>query len=381
MACRSFSILGWLPGCLRPAALLALLWLLVPGCRWGRAVVYNYANITDHRIFPARPLRAASSPARLPEALDGATLPDSVRYRGRAYTLEAFLEAHSTLAFLVLRRDTLRYEAYFKGWQSSDLANVFSVSKSVLSMLVGIALEEGYLGSEEDAVLQYLPELAGQGFEGLRLRHLLQMTAALDFDEGYRNPFADAAAFYYGRRLRRRSLALRVPDSAGRRFVYQSGVSQLLGLVLERALPEGVTLTSYLQRKLWTPLGMAYDASWSIDQKGPEAIEKTFCCLNLRARDLLRLGRLYLDEGRWGGRRLVPEAWVRRSTALDSADGSAWYYQYQWWLPSRRGDFMARGILGQYVYIDPARELVMVRLGRKEGGIDWPVFFQELSLE
>ena len=108
-------------------------------------------------------------------------------------------------------------------------------------------------------------------------------------------------------------------------------------------------------------------------------IEKTFCCLNAPARDFAKIGSLYLHQGRWRGQQLVPAEWVARSTAVDTTDGSVAHYQYQWWLPSADGDFMAQGILGQYIYVDPTRGLVVVRLGRKVGGVHWPQVFRGIA--
>jgi CubicO group peptidase (beta-lactamase class C family) len=137
-------------------------------------------------------------------------------------------------------------------------------------------------------------------------------------------------------------------------------------------------VTQYFQEKLWTPLEMEYDGSWSIDRK-KGGTEKAFCCINARARDFAKIGRLYLHKGNWNGRQIVPEKWVAESTTIDTTDGGVNYYKYQWWLPSTRGDFMAQGILGQYVYVDPARDVVIVRMGKNGGQVNWGEFFGALS--
>jgi CubicO group peptidase (beta-lactamase class C family) len=115
---------------------------------------------------------------------------------------------------------------------------------------------------------------------------------------------------------------------------------------------------------------MEYNASWSLDRE-ENGLEKTFCCINARARDYAKIGRLYLDKGRWNGKQIVSEEWVNRSTKIDETNGSVWYYQYQWWLPTKTGDFMANGILGQYIYVHPEKDLVIVRLGTDKGDADW----------
>jgi CubicO group peptidase (beta-lactamase class C family) len=167
---------------------------------------------------------------------------------------------------------------------------------------------------------------------------------------------------------------LKLKGVPGESFEYVSGNTQLLGLVLERAL-KGKTVTQYFQERIWTPLEMEYDASWSIDRK-KGGTEKTFCCVNARARDFAKIGRLYLNKGNWNGKQIVSKEWVEASTKASLKDGSVDYYQYQWWLPSTTGDFMAEGILGQYVYVNPAKNMVIVRMGKNNGRVDWSNFFR-----
>ncbi len=199
------------------------------------------------------------------------------------------------------------------------------------------------------------------------------MTSALKFNESYFNPFGHAATFYYGRNLKRETYKLKLKGTPGQKTEYVSGNTQLLGSVLERAL-KGKTITQYFQEKLWTPLEMEYDASWSIDKKNA-GTEKTFCCINARARDFAKIGRLYLNKGNWNGKQIVSQKWVEESTKVDTTDGSVDEYQYQWWLPSTTGDYMAEGILGQYIYVNPSNNLVIVRMGKNPGRIEWPNLF------
>jgi CubicO group peptidase (beta-lactamase class C family) len=191
------------------------------------------------------------------------------------------------------------------------------------------------------------------------------------------NPFGDAASFYYGRNLKHEVSQLKLKRAPGQQFEYVSGNTQLLGLILERAL-KVKTVTQYFQEKLWTPLEMEYDASWSIDKK-KNGIEKTFCCVNARARDFAKIGRLFLNKGKWDGKQIVSEKWVQASTSIDTTEGGVNFYKYQWWLPTKEGDFMAEGILGQYVYVDPKRNVIIVRMGKNNGNIDWSEFFVSLS--
>jgi CubicO group peptidase (beta-lactamase class C family) len=177
--------------------------------------------------------------------------------------------------------------------------------------------------------------------------------------------------------LRKSIAKLTLKELPGIQFDYVSGNTQLLGLILERAL-KGKNVTQYLQEKLWEPLGMEYSGSWSIDSE-KSGLEKTFCCLNARARDFAKIGRLYLQKGNWNGKQIVSEKWVKESTQIEISEGSASYYQYQWWLPSRDGDFMAHGILGQYIYVNPSKNMVIVRLGSSEGNANWESLFMGIA--
>ena len=161
-------------------------------------------------------------------------------------------------------------------------------------------------------------------------------------------------------------LRLDLSEEPGQEFIYKSGENALLGLILSRAI-KPKSITSYTQERLWDPLGMEYDGAWNLDDEG--GLEKTWCCLSAAARDFAKLGRLYLQEGVWKGEQVIPADWVAQSTRIDTSNGSAWNYQYQWWLVSENGgDFMAMGHLGQFVYVNPAEEVIIVRLGTSRGG-------------
>jgi CubicO group peptidase (beta-lactamase class C family) len=237
------------------------------------------------------------------------------------------------------------------------------MAKSITSILIGCAIDEGLIKSVEEPITKYIPELTKNGFNKVTIKHLLQMTSGIKF--------------YYGLNLRKEIGKMKLRTEPGKEFDYVSGNTQLLGLVLERSL-KNRTITQYLQEKIWKPLGMEYDASWSIDRK-KNGLEKTFCCLNARARDFAKIGRLYKNKGNWNGKQIVSQRWVEESTRLDTSEGSANFYQYQWWLPTPNEDFMAEGILGQFVYVNPTKDLIIVRLGKKEGKADWWTIFTSLA--
>lgn len=361
-------------------AALVLLPLLLTSCLVGREVYYNFASTTDYRIFPSRPLPVSAEPWHYAVAAVEKG-PRTVTTQGKEQPFDDFLAEHKTVAFLVIRRDTIVYERYFHGYDAAHMHTSFSAAKSIVSMLIGCAVNDSLIKDVQQPVTDFIPELKKNGFGQVTVEELLQMTSGLKFDESYDNPFGDAAKFYYGRRMYHYMAKMKLARPPGEHFEYQSGSSQLLGWVLERALRQHGdqrTITEYANDKLWAPLGMAYAGSWSIDRKN-DGIEKTFCCLNAPARDYAKFGSLYLHKGNWQGRQLVPAWWVEQSTRVDTTHASPWYYQYQWWLPSKDGDFMAHGLLGQYIYVNPAKDLVIVRLGTKEGGMEWDPVLHSLA--
>lgn len=354
--------------------------LLFGGCSVGRFFVYNFADTQDHKKFPSRPLVPSPEPYHYAVAIPERA-PKSIKVGEKEEVFDTFLEDHATVAFLIIHRDTIKYERYFQGYDPARIHTSFSMAKSVMSMLIGCAIDDGFITSVDQPVTDFIPQLRDNGFDKVTVEHVLQMTSGLDFEESYVNPFGTAARFYYGRRMYHYMERMELERAPGERFEYVSGNSQLLGFILERALSakgDQRTVTQYLQDRLWTPLGMEHPSSWSIDRKNG-GMEKTFCCINAPARDFAKLGSLYLHHGAWRDRQLLPSEWVAKSTAVDTSHGSAAHYQYQWWLPSEEGDFMAQGILGQFIYVDPAHELVIVRLGRKYGGVGWPGVFRALA--
>lgn len=362
-------------GVYRVLLLFALLFSL-NSCKIGRFVYYNFADITDHKIFPSRLVENDSTVFHFPQA-EEQKKPKKITIDGAEFNFDDYLKENKTVAFLIIQNDSIQYENYWYNYDQASVVASFSMAKSVMSILIGCAIDDGLISSVEDRVTDFIPELKQNGFEDVTIEHLLQMTSGLKFNEGYFNPFGEVATFYYGTNLRKSIEKLKLKRAPGLEFEYVSGNTQILGLILERAL-KGPSISSYLQEKLWQPLGMEYDATWSIDRK-KEGLEKTFCCLNARARDFAKIGRLYLNKGNWNGRQIVSEEWVARSTQVDTADGSSAKYQYQWWLPTENGDFMAKGILGQYIYVNPNRNLILVRLGKKKGEADWDKLLPKIA--
>jgi CubicO group peptidase (beta-lactamase class C family) len=275
-------------------------------------------------------------------------------------------------------------------------ATSFSVAMSFNSALIGIAINEGYIESIDEAIVNYLPELTGRGLEGVTIRHLLTMSSGIRYLEEERVfPFtwmSDDARTYYMPNLR--SLTLQVVPSSeppGEKFHFNNYHALLEGLILEKAT--GVPVSYYLQEKLWKPLGMEYPATWSVDSK-LDAFEKMAGGINASSIDYAKFGQLMVENGFWQGIQLIPQEWVRESTAPGSSDQRPWMtdnkfkenggnYRYHWWgktRPDGHYEFFAIGSYGQYIYICPQNKLVIVRNGNREGPVDdWPALLQALE--
>jgi len=346
--------------------------LCLTSCKVGRFFIYNFADIKDYKKFPKREIRNKTDQVfKFPTANEFTDLNSVVN------NFDEYVANNKTVAFLVIHNDTIKYERYYNKYNESSIVTSFSMAKSFTSILMGCAIEDKLILSVDEPITNYIPELKENGFEKVKIEHLLQMTSGLDFNESYFNPFGHAASFYYGRNLKKEIAKLKLKDEPGNEFNYVSGETQLLGLVLDRALKEK-SVSEYFEEKIWTPLQMEYDASWSIDKK-KDGLEKTFCCVNARARDFAKIGRLYLNKGNWNGNQIVPKEWVEISTQFSSLNGSYGGYQYQWWIPNTTGDFMAQGILGQFIFVSPSKKLIMIRLGKKYGNLDWVNLFEKIK--
>jgi len=356
--------------------LVIIITIFLSSCKFGRFVIYNFADLKDYKKFPSRTLLSNESKFKFSSIANG-EYPDTLILRDNSVAFDKVLEDHKTVAFLIIKNDTIQYEKYFNGYNQESIIPSFSMAKSITSILIGCAIDDGLIKSIEEPITNYIPELKKNGFEKVTIKHLLQMTSALKFSESYFNPFGHAASFYYGKNLKKEISKLKLKGTPGKNMEYVSGNTQLLGSVLESAL-KGKTITQYFQEKLWTPLEMEYDGSWSIDKKN-DGTEKTFCCINARARDFAKIGRLYLNKGNWNGKQIVSKNWVEESTKLDKTEGSVNEYQYQWWLPTTTGDYMAEGILGQYIYVNPSKNIIIVRMGKNHGRINWSDLFVALA--
>jgi hypothetical protein len=351
-----------------------------------RQVAWGDSRVTDYRLFPARAI-ATAPPVFHFQQRPAPELLQPIVYRSAGQTrrlgFEEFLAATNTTSFIVIKGDAILYEGYFTS---------FSIAKSFTSALVGIAIDEGAIGSVNDPVVAYLPELRGRGLGGLTIRHLLTMASGIRYvhDDAVSplqelTQFTDDGLSYAHPNLRRRALRLRAADEpVGTYFNYNNYYPQLLGMILERTTRRPPA--EYLQEKIWRRLGMEYPASWSLDSEAG-GFELMTAGINGRAIDFAKFGRLFLNDGAWNGAQIVPAAWVVESTAPDPNDTRPWrseraenawaerngYYKYLWWgtrHPDGSYTYEAHGKRGQRIAVSPGAGVVVVRFGFDEGGVD-----------
>jgi CubicO group peptidase (beta-lactamase class C family) len=340
-------------------------WTSVDSSTTARAMIWMGADVDDQERFPSRTIEAGDRPSALP---DGPEI-DLAGASPSGSDFEAFLRASDTLAFLVVQDDRVVYERYLGGSDPGTRQTSFSVAKSFLSTLIGIAIAEGAIDGLDDPVTDYLPELAerDERFERITLRDLLTMSSGLRYEEHVGPvPWGDDISTYYGADLREIGLnETEIVSEPGSAWHYNNYNPLLLGMVLERAT--GMPVAEYMSSRLWQPLGAEHDATWSLDSED-SGFEKMESGLNAAPIDYARFGSLFLHGGAWNGTRIVPEAWVRAATAADTTTDPAEEYQYYWWVDVERpGRFYGLGNFGQYVYVAPDADAVIVRNGREWG--------------
>jgi CubicO group peptidase (beta-lactamase class C family) len=361
------------------AAVYGWAWASLDRSSIARAMWWTEADVGDQYRFRARTIRASdeASALRIGAEIDP---PASERAEGG---LEAFLRETGTLAFVIVDDDRLVYERYYGGADRRTRHTSFSVAKSFLSTLVGIAIDEGLIGSVTDPITEYVPELLDRDprFEAITLKDLLSMSSGLRYEEQELPlPWGDDIDTYYGTDLR--TLALEdteIVGPPGRVWHYNNYNPLLIGMVLERAT--GTSVAEYMSTRLWQPLGAEVDATWSLDSED-SGFEKMESGLNAAAVDYARFGQLFLHEGEWSGSRIVSREWVAAATAADASTDPAWHYQYYWWLDTERAErFYALGNFGQYIYVAPDAGAVIVRNGR-DWGVDndeWVSVLRQLA--
>lgn len=327
-----------------------------------QALIHLYPKIDDRELFFRDTVSAPETPYLWAKSHD---------YNRIGFTAEetAYLDSMETVSFLIVRKDSILVEDYRNGWSDSMTSNIYSCTKSIVSLLAGAAYDEGCIASLDDPVSEYIPSYKKGLQAEVTVKDLLTMSGGMAWDEAYSSLFSLTTHGYYGNDLFDLVTKLEVSEKPGLQYDYRSGETQLLAFVVEAAT--GTTLSAYAEEKLWKPLGAEHDAYWLLDKENGD--EKAFCCFHTTARDAARFGALMLDYGKWEGQQIIsrdymqqalsPAVHLKNEWGEDSLD----YYGYQFWIQKYKGREyrLMRGMLGQYIVAIPEYDAVMVRLGKK----------------
>ena len=281
-------------------------------------------------------------------------------------TLTAVLAKFKAAGFLIIKDGKILNEQYYNGYSDTSLTNSFSVSKTMLTMMLGKAIEEGYIKGLDQPIVDFLPEYKDDSLAQLcTVGDLSSMTAGYDWSESYYLPLNPTAKAYYGRDITEQMLSRGFVKESGNEFEYLSGVTQLLGIVVRRSIDK--PLSQYLSEKFWKPLGMRTPAYWALDN--PDGMEKSYCCVYSNARDFAKFGQLILQDGKWNGKQLLDSSFV---ALMKTPNLSAFskveqpIYGYSLWLDYDHTTpfYSLIGHLGQYIAVVPDHNMVIVRLGK-----------------
>jgi CubicO group peptidase (beta-lactamase class C family) len=304
---------------------------------------------------------------------------------------EAMDAASNTQGWLIIHNDSIVYERYCGDFSSDRMATIFSVSKSITSLLCGIAVDDGYIHNIDDPVTDYLPELKKKDpmWQKLTIRHLLDMKSGLDFDDTYEftslkdlKMLNAMAKLNYGHNLMKQIKSLKFRCEPGTSRRYESMTAAILGVVIERA--SGKRFADYLSEKVWKPLGMESYALINIDSRKHDNAH-TFGGISTTIKDLAKIGCLYLHNGMWNGKRIVSEEWINQTTEFDSNNVGYhfnWYnINYEGYVRPEHSGYYALGICNQVLYVNPDNNLVMVRIGLHNNTCAIiPVLMEQLSI-
>lgn len=355
------------------AAALGILWM-----RFGKKIKVLYTSLNSFKdenlaytfqhtpqIQPTKKISRGTEPFQFLQE-NNAVLADGFMFEGTFYPSGKFMEDTKTSGMLVIKDDVIKYEKYFFGGDENTLFSSNSMGKSFVSVLMGIAIGEGYVESVEDPVGKYIPEFAGTELENIPVRACLQMASGINFNE-------DTDMSGFSMRTLLGMPAMKVISRYGVQeepYTYRRYISintEILGQVIKNAT--GRSLGEYMEEKLWKKIGAAHDAYWTLSN----GTELAMGGLSISLRDYGRFARLYLREGNYNGEQILSKEWVR-----DSLDISAEYsrpganldaynaigYGYQWWVPEGdKGEFMAIGVYGQWIYVNPSNQVIIVKTG------------------
>ena len=332
-----------------------------------KSIAKNFINI-DKLFETSIPIPASESPYIFnKKEFD---LPKSYDFEGKTFNLLDGLAHFHTDGLIILHDGEMLYENYWNGNSKDSKHIAFSVSKSILSALFGIVIEEGLIESVDDRVSKYLDDFAGTGYENVKIKNLLQMSSGIEFNEDYEDQNSDINKFgratAIGIPFRKFAKSLKNGREQGTYNHYVSLDTQVLGMIIESVT--NMPLRDYLYKRIWSKIGTENEAYYIVDRTGTDM---ALGGLNASLRDYAKFGQLYLNEGSWEGEQIIPQSWVNQSHTPDAPhlmpnagelSSNEWGYGYQWWVPGNPlTDYTAHGIFNQFIYIDPISKVVIAK--------------------
>ncbi len=345
-----------------------------------RVLRYRTPGAETYKIFPQEVSHKSDSafhfirPPKQRNDLDTLHVLDG---NNHSIPLKDYLKNGQVNVFIVFRNDSILYERYDKGYSDSTLTSIFSGAKSMISIAIGKALADHSINNLDEKVTKYIPELkSNPAFAQITLKNLLDMKSGLEFQDALggivKAFFSDEAKYYYTDDMKAQLMKVKLVNKPGTVWVYKSIDPILLGWVLKKAT--GKSVAKYFEANVWKQIGTQYNATWGLDQVN--GLTNTASRFQVTAIDFAKIGRLYLNKGKYHGKQVVPEDWVNQSINIGAekpASAKGWQksaHHYLWWIPQEgdKGDYAAEGMLGQRLYIDPKTNTIIVQFADHGAG-------------
>jgi CubicO group peptidase (beta-lactamase class C family) len=324
----------------------------------GVRVVYltghRSAFIDDFPYFSNAKVDNSDKVETWPTASDYNEMPSTDR-------LDSIHEKMNTVAFMIIKNDSIVHEKYFNGYDADSKTNSFSMAKSITTSLLFKAIDDGHIKSLDQPLVDYYPDFKGKFAEECTVGDLASMASGLNWEEDYYNPFSMTAQAYYDNDISSLIQECEITTRPGKSFNYLSGNTELLAMVIQKAVE--MPLADYLSESFWQPLRMKNKALWQMDSEA-RGMVKAYCCIASNARDFARFAKLYLDHGKWNGQQLIREEHAKMAVQPRFKDSPQ--YGYGFWLTDHNNKraFAMRGFKGQYVIGIPEDDVIIVRLGK-----------------
>ncbi len=370
---------------------------MVTMCRYsstylGRVLTHWDSHVTDYRIFPYRVIEKSEKPYTYHKSIQSSLDQSIICLPKKEKTLQEWIEQSDTTSFIIAKNDEIVYEKYANGYDENSIYTSFSMAKSVVSLLIGKAIEEGYIENIHQPIADYIEEFQDLEIGKTTIEELLLMRSDIVYNEDKFLWFGDDSLTYWSPDLRRLALThIKLTNAYQGKFHYNNYHPLLLGIILERST--GVSVSTYFEEKIWKKIGAEFSASWSLDSK-KSGFEKMESGLNFHAVDFLKIGSMVLHDGFWNEEQIIRKDWLDCSTKCEFPldipayensflEGKNIGYQYSWYsTPSndQKGyDYFAWGKSNQILYISPSHDLVILRTGKTDGGIsNWIEMIKEV---